>query len=113
MTFLILSRHTVAKAIADAEAGRKQEKGEEQETPPEESKPADFNELEKRKGFSLIDWLKNHPLTDVKFSFFIFALIPVQTLFAHNWLTLPMYVERAYRESWALDQPQLRASRQF
>jgi len=28
--------------------------------------------------------------------FFIFILIPVQTLFAHNWLTLPMYFERAF-----------------
>ncbi len=45
-------------------------------------------------------WLKNHPLANAKFAFFIFALIPVQTLFAHNWLTLPMYVERGYRESW-------------
>lgn len=46
-------------------------------------------------------WLANHPLANGKFYFFIFCLIPVQTLFAHNWLTLPMYVERAYRESWA------------
>ncbi len=45
-------------------------------------------------------WLKNHPMADPKFSFFIFCLIPVQTLFAHNWLTLPMYVERAYRGTW-------------
>jgi len=45
-------------------------------------------------------WLKNHPLADAKFALFIFCLIPVQTLFAHNWLTLPMYVERGFRESW-------------
>ncbi len=45
-------------------------------------------------------WLADHPLANTKFYFFIFCLIPVQTLFAHNWLTLPMYVERAYRESW-------------
>jgi dipeptide/tripeptide permease len=42
-------------------------------------------------------WLKEHPLSDGKFSFFIFILIPVQTLFAHNWLTLPLYIERAFR----------------
>ncbi|MCH7911118.1 MAG: hypothetical protein IIB38_16080 [Candidatus Hydrogenedentes bacterium] len=48
----------------------------------------------------ILRWLANHPLSDGKFYFFIFCLIPVQTLFAHNWLTLPMYVERAYRESW-------------
>jgi MFS family permease len=28
--------------------------------------------------------------------FFIFVLIPVQTLFAHNWLTLPQYTSRAF-----------------
>jgi len=28
--------------------------------------------------------------------FFIFILIPVQTLFAHNWLTLPLYFKRAF-----------------
>lgn len=49
--------------------------------------------------FDLFRWFANHPLADAKFSFFIFCLIPVQTLFAHNWLTLPMYVERAFRGS--------------
>ncbi len=49
--------------------------------------------------FDFVRWLRNHPLADAKFSFFIFCLIPVQTLFAHNWLTLPMYVERAFRGS--------------
>lgn len=43
----------------------------------------------------IVQWAKNHPLADPKFSFFIFCLIPVQTLFAHNWLTLPQYVDRA------------------
>ncbi len=41
-------------------------------------------------------WFNEHPLTDLRFTFFIFILIPVQTLFAHNWLTLPLYIERAY-----------------
>jgi MFS family permease len=41
-------------------------------------------------------WLARHPLGDVKFFFFIFALIPVQTLFAYNWLILPQYISRAY-----------------
>lgn len=49
---------------------------------------------------SLIGRLKHHPLADPRFAFFIFSLMPVQTLFAHNWLTLPMYVERAYRGTW-------------
>lgn len=42
-------------------------------------------------------WIKEHPLFDAKFSFFIFVLIPVQTLFAHQWLTMPQYIERAFR----------------
>jgi MFS family permease len=38
----------------------------------------------------------NFPISDGRFMFFIFILIPVQTLFAHNWLTLPQYCERAF-----------------
>lgn len=42
-------------------------------------------------------WLSEHPLSEPKFSFFIFVVVPVQTLFAHAWLTMPLYIERAYR----------------
>ena len=41
-------------------------------------------------------YMKNFPLKDTRFLFFIFILIPVQTLFAHNWLTLPQYTSRAF-----------------
>ncbi len=41
-------------------------------------------------------WLARHPLADAKFFFFIFALIPVQTLFTYNWLILPQYIKRSY-----------------
>jgi MFS family permease len=41
-------------------------------------------------------YLKNFPIRDGRFLFFIFILIPVQTLFAHNWLTLPQYCSRAF-----------------
>ncbi len=44
-------------------------------------------------------WLANHPFSDAKFLFFIFALVPVQTLFTYNWLVLPQYINRAY-EGW-------------
>ncbi|MCH7924071.1 MAG: MFS transporter [Planctomycetes bacterium] len=44
-------------------------------------------------------WLARHPLADGKFFFFIFALIPVQTLFAYNWLILPQYISRSF-EGW-------------
>lgn len=88
----ILSKRTVERAIAEARAasGKAEEKPAEKVAKPKEP-------------FSIFKWLKNHPLADPKFSFFIFALIPVQTLFAHNWLTLPMYVERAYRGTWIGD----------
>ncbi len=48
---------------------------------------------------SVYDYLKRrpyHPFRDLRFTFFIFILIPVQTLFAHNWLTLPYYLDRAF-----------------
>jgi len=41
----------------------------------------------------------DHPFRDLRFTFFIFILIPVQTLFAHNWLTLPYYLDRAFKDS--------------
>ena len=51
---------------------------------------------------SVYDYLRarpDHPFRDGRFTFFIFVLIPVQTLFAHNWLTLPYYLDRAFRGS--------------
>ena len=43
--------------------------------------------------------IARHPLADGKFFFFIFALIPVQTLFTYNWLILPQYINRAF-DGW-------------
>lgn len=45
----------------------------------------------------------DHPFRDVRFVFFIFALMPVQTLFAHNWLSLPYYLDRAFHGSFVSD----------
>lgn len=39
---------------------------------------------------------KINPFANLKFVFFIFILLPVRTLFAHQWLTLPDYVFRCY-----------------
>lgn len=36
------------------------------------------------------------PFANPRFIFFIFMLLPVRTLFAHQWLTMPEYVLRAY-----------------
>lgn len=41
-------------------------------------------------------FFKEHPFRDLRFVFFIFILIPVQTLFAHQWLTIPLYIDRAF-----------------
>lgn len=49
------------------------------------------------------------PYKDVRFLFFIFMLLPVRTLFAHQWLTMPEYVLRSYppavtdRMEWLVD----------
>jgi dipeptide/tripeptide permease len=89
LTFFILSRRTVERAVAAAKAEREAAGGAAAVKPAPEEK--------QKEPFSLTRWLRSHPLADVRFTFFIFCLIPVQTLFAHNWLTLPMYVERAFR----------------
>lgn len=39
---------------------------------------------------------RDHPLADGRFLFFICILLGVRTLFAHQWLTMPDYVTRAY-----------------
>ncbi len=54
----------------------------------------------------LTRWIAYHPLQDGKFSYFIFALIPVQTLFTYNWLVLPAYIKRAF-EGWIGDKFEL------
>ena len=52
--------------------------------------------------FAIFEFLRarpDHPFRDARFTFFIFVLIPVQTLFAHVWLTVPYYLDRAFRGS--------------
>jgi POT family proton-dependent oligopeptide transporter len=104
-TYFILSRRTVENAIASAKAEREREKQAKAAAngsagPGENAAETPLKPEESKDEFWLWSYLKNHPLTNLKFTYFIFCLIPVQTLFAHNWLTLPMYVERAYKESW-------------
>ncbi len=57
----------------------------------EEDIMADMTAKEK-----LIYYMKNFPLKDLRFLYFVFILIFVQTLFAHNWLTIPQYTSRAF-----------------
>ena len=49
---------------------------------------------------SVLRWVAAHPLADPRFFFFIFALMPVQTLFTYNWLVLPQYISRAFAGGW-------------
>ena len=82
---VILTRKTIERAIRESgQAGNKTEEPEEAEGVPES-----FTE-------KIRFYMKNIPIKDGRFMFFIFILIPVQTLFAHNWLTLPQYFSRAF-----------------
>jgi len=81
----ILSKKTMAIAIANA----RKEQGEAADSKPATDEPQTTKE-------KIVYYMKNFPIRDGRFMFFIFMLIPVQTLFAHNWLTLPMYFERAF-----------------
>ncbi len=83
---IILTKKTINNAIKKAE--------EESEPEPEPETPAEA-EPESLSG-KIAYYLKNIPIRDGRFMFFIFILIPVQTLFAHNWLTLPQYFSRAF-----------------
>jgi len=83
---VILSKKTVEQALARvAEENGSQPESDEASS----DEPTEFKEKVKY-------YIKNIPLRDVRFMFFIFILIPVQTLFAHNWLTLPQYFSRAF-----------------
>lgn len=99
-TFLVLTRRVERDAIAKAKAA--QEAADALAPKPEADAAAPVPMVVAPVGWPARawHWLRNHPLADVKFSFFVFSLIPVQTLFAHNWLTLPMYVNRAYQGTW-------------
>jgi dipeptide/tripeptide permease len=41
-------------------------------------------------------YLFEGPFSNARFLFFIFMLLPVRTLFAHQWLTMPEYILRSY-----------------
>jgi MFS family permease len=66
----------------DAQGGKKDE---------EEDVMAGMTRKEK-----VVYYFKNFPLRDLRFLYFVFILIFVQTLFAHNWLTIPQYTSRAF-----------------
>ncbi len=86
----------VVVVILTKKAIRQAEEIARSEGPPEEESADDTDEIPEELREKIKYYLKNIPLSDARFMFFIFALIPVQTLFAHNWLTLPQYFSRAF-----------------
>jgi MFS family permease len=86
VVYFIITKKAMDKAVKEAnqDADGKQK-------PEEIDEMAGMSKKEK-----LLYYLKNFPLKDLRFLYFIFILIFVQTLFAHNWLTLPLYTSRAF-----------------
>jgi MFS family permease len=80
---LLITKKAIKEAVnrKDVEEGSEENKESEEEMPLKEK---------------IKYYMKNFPLKDMRFLYFIFVLIPVQTLFAHNWLTLPQYCSRAF-----------------
>ncbi len=89
--FLVVTIFITKKAFNEAVAKAKAE-----EPLKEEAEKANEENQEMSATEKLKYYFKNFPLKDGRFLFFIFMLIPVQTLFAHNWLTLPQYTSRAF-----------------
>lgn len=95
LTFIILTPKVEKEAADAADAERKAIEAAKTEEVKKEAKAAP----EKFQGTTLekiAHYFTSHPLRDARFAFFIFALIPVQTLFTYNWLILPQYINRAY-----------------
>jgi MFS family permease len=83
VVYFIITKKAIAKAKADlSESSEKEEEVDEM---------AEMTAKEK-----FIYYIKNFPLRDLRFLYFVFILIFVQTLFAHNWLTIPQYTSRAF-----------------
>ncbi|HOI30856.1 MAG TPA: MFS transporter [Melioribacteraceae bacterium] len=85
VVYFIMTKKAVASAIETASKDKNENQKE------NEDELSKMSAKEKLKFY-----LKNFPLKDKRFLFFIFILIPVQTLFAHNWLTIPLYTSRAF-----------------
>lgn len=75
---LLMTRRTEASMVRSIQKA---------ETPDEE-KPS--------LGRRLKSYFTKGPFSNARFVFFIFMMLPVRTLFAHQWLTMPQYIMRAY-----------------
>jgi len=87
IVYFIITKKAMKKALSDA---NKDADGNQKEE--EKDEMAGLSKKEKFKYY-----IKNFPLKDLRFLYFVFILIFVQTLFAHNWLTIPQYTSRAFQ----------------
>ena len=85
VVYFIITKKAMRKA---EEQVKKESRGEKEE---EIDIMANMSRKEK-----VVYYFQNFPLKDLRFLYFVFILIFVQTLFAHNWLTLPQYTSRAF-----------------
>jgi len=85
VVYFIITKKAMRKA---EEQDKKESRGEKEE---EIDIMANMSRKEK-----VVYYFQNFPLKDLRFLYFVFILIFVQTLFAHNWLTLPQYTSRAF-----------------
>jgi hypothetical protein len=87
VVYFIITKKAMEKAVRessfDADGKLKKEEKDEMEG------------MSKKEKFAY--YIKNFPLKDLRFLYFVFILIFVQTLFAHNWLTIPQYTSRAFQ----------------
>jgi hypothetical protein len=86
IVYFIITKKAMQKALWDA---NKDSEGNQKEAEVDE-----MAGMSKKEKFAY--YLKNFPLKDLRFLYFVFILIFVQTLFAHNWLTIPQYTSRAF-----------------
>lgn len=84
--YFIITKKAMEKAVKQANEGKENKQEVE-----DDDEMAKMSTKEK-----VVYYLKNFPLRDLRFLYFVFILIFVQTLFAHNWLTLPQYTSRAF-----------------
>ena len=86
IVYFIITKKAMQKALWDA---NKDSDGNQKEAEIDE-----MDGMSKKEKFAY--YIKNFPLKDLRFLYFVFILIFVQTLFAHNWLTIPQYTSRAF-----------------
>lgn len=86
IVYFVITKKAMKKAVTEMRTS-----SDDSQKAEEKDEMADMSTKEK-----LVYYFRNFPLKDLRFLYFIFILIFVQTLFAHNWLTLPLYTSRAF-----------------